>query len=44
VKLYESLGYTFTPHGEAEWLGVATLAAKSQLQVAPAWSNRSRVA
>lgn len=44
VKLYESLGYTFTPHGEAEWLGIATLATKSHLQVAPTWSNRSRVA
>jgi ribosomal-protein-alanine N-acetyltransferase len=44
VKLYESLGYTFTPHGEAEWLGIATLATKAHLHVASSWSNHSRVA
>lgn len=44
VSLYDSLGYTFTPHGDAEWLGVATIAAKARLLSDHTTPARSRVA
>ena len=44
VALYESLGYTFTPHSDAEWLGVATVATRARLFFDHSSSARSRVA
>ncbi len=44
VGLYESLGYTFTPHGEAEWLGIAHLATRARLPVENSWSTRPHAA
>jgi len=43
VRLYESLGYRFTPLGESEWLGIAPLAA-SRPETQSRSRNRSRVA
>jgi ribosomal-protein-alanine N-acetyltransferase len=44
VALYESLGYAFTPHGDAEWLGVATVAAKARFSSEHTPRVRSHVA
>lgn len=44
VGLYESLGYVFTPHGDAEWLGLATLATRPRMPLDRSWSTRPRAA
>jgi ribosomal-protein-alanine N-acetyltransferase len=44
VSLYESLGYAFTPHGNAEWLGTATIAARARLLSDHTTTSRSRAA
>ena len=44
VSLYESLGYSFTPHSEAEWLGVAVLAERVRVPIDRSWSSRPHAA
>jgi len=44
VGLYKSLGYSFTPHNDAEWLGIATIAQKARLLPEHTSSARSRAA